>query len=489
MGPRAGADGVVEEYPLVAAVRRTVDRFGLLTAGEGLVVGVSGGQDSVALLDVLCALAGELGLRLHVAHLNHGLRGAQADEDEQFVRQLAVDLGLPCTTRRREVGGLAREWGLSVEVAGRQARYQLFEQARQEQELDKIAVGHTATDRAETLLINLLRGTGLDGLASIPAQRGRVVRPLILATRQDTADHCRSRGLRYRRDPSNVDVDHLRARLREELLPLLEREYQPRAGEALARAAELVADDAELLRELARARYEQVAQRSGDEVRLGIGGLLSSPAALRRRIVRQAVRDLTGELTDLGLGHCEAALELARAGQTGKRAELPGSVVAEVSYDALVLRAAEVEAEPGAVEEWLRVPGRLTSEALGIVLEAEVLCREGLSAPLDEWGRADLDYDRAGSELVVRNWRPGDRFQPLGMSGEKKLQDFFVDAKVPRRGRARVPLVAQPNGRILWVVGHRIDERAKIGENTTSVLRLSVEPVAERSGSTGVTGD
>jgi len=475
VGHSTGADREPSDLPLLACVWRAVDRFGLLGPGEGLVVGVSGGQDSVALLDVLRVLRRDLGLRLHVAHLNHGLRGAQADEDEAFVRQLAAEWGEPFTAERCEVGRIARERGLSVAEAGRQVRYDLFERVRQAEQLDKIAVGHTATDRAETLLMNLLRGAGVDGLASIPPQRGRVVRPLILATRQETEGHCRRRGLSFRRDPSNDDVEHLRAKVRAQLIPLLEREYQPRAGAALARAAELLGADAEFLSDLARAQYQQLAERGGEELSLDLEGLLSSPLALRRRVVREAVRELRGEVADLGLEHCDAVLDLAREAQTGKALELPGGVSAEVSYGRLLVRSGGGLRESERIEETLSVPGRLVSQALGIALEAEVVPREALAAPADEPGLADLDYEQAGSQLVVRNWRPGDRFRPLGMAGEKKLQDFFVDAKVPRRQRARVPLIAQPNGRILWVVGHRIDERVRIGENTTKVLRLTVE--------------
>lgn len=488
MGKREGADRAMGELPLLGAVRRAVGRFGLLAAGEGLVVGVSGGQDSVALLDVLRELAGELDLRLHVAHLNHRLRGRQADEDEAFVGQLARDWDLPFTAERQDVRRMAREERLSVEEAGRQARYDLFERVRREQQLDKIAVGHTASDRAETLMINLLRGAGLDGLGSIPPQRGRVVRPLILATREQTEQHCRSRGLSFRRDASNLAARHLRGRIRAELMPLLERDYQPRASAALARAAELVAEDAEFLRDLARTRYEQIAECGEAEVSLGIEELLTSPPALRGRIVREAVRELRGRAADVGLEHCQAVLELARAQPTGKSVELPAGLVAEVSYERVIVREVGRPVEAPQTEESLSAPGRLASEALGIVVEAQVLPREAWSAG-DGPGEANLDYDRAGSQLVLRNWRPGDRFQPLGMSGQKKLQDFFVDAKVPRRQRARVPLVAQVDGHILWVVGHRIDDRAKIGDNTSRVLRLTVRSAPEPDESGRPAGD
>ncbi len=467
--------------PLVDAARRAIRRFALLDGGEGVVVGVSGGQDSVALLDVLATLAPEFDLRLHVAHLNHGLRGEAADADAEYVRELATGLGLPATVERRDVAHMAAREGRSVEAIGREVRYTFLEAVRTRNGLDVIAVGHTASDRAETLLMNLLRGAGTGGLGSLQARRGRVVRPLILATRQDTESHCRSGGLAFRRDEMNLDTDYLRVRIREELLPLLEASYQPRVAEALARTAQILAEDGQLLGDLAGRRLADVLlERQADALALDMAALRDDPRGLVRHVLREAARQVKGDLRDIGFAHWDDAAELVRSGQTGSRVELPGGLSFEVSYDRLLVLAPRPAQRPGQTAVRFEAPGEARSETLGVVVRATIVPRRQLKRPTRARRRADLDLAAAGTHLVLRGPRPGDRFRPLGMDGEKKLQDFFVDAKVPRDQRAYVPIVARADGAILWVAGHRIDDRARLTRRSEWVLRLSAEPLPAR---------
>ncbi|MGD8237919.1 MAG: tRNA lysidine(34) synthetase TilS [Armatimonadota bacterium] len=459
---------------LVERAEEAIGRFGLLSGGESVVVGVSGGQDSVALLDVLRQLAPAMRLRLAVAHLHHGVRGADADGDEAVSGRLAEDAGVPFRSRRLDVPTLARESGRSLEEAGREARYEFFEAVRDELGADVVALGHTASDRAETLLMNLLRGAGLDGLGSIPPRRGCIVRPLILATRQETLAHCRRNELGFRIDHTNLAPQHLRNKVRLELLPLLEREYARGAGSHIARAAELAHEDAQLLGELAVDALDDASiDTSTGDVTLELARLSSMPEALARRVLREAVRLTSGDLRDLQYKHIRDTVRLIKGGRTGGRVALPGGVAVERGYGELRISRGRPEA-PSAeyVEASLPVPGEVTVAELRVQVRGELWEAEGAAIAGGKW-RATVDATGAGNALVVRNWRPGDRFRPLGLGGAKKLQDFFVDAKVPRAERSRVPIVARADGQIVWVVGHRLDERAKVLPSTTRVLALT----------------
>jgi tRNA(Ile)-lysidine synthase len=463
---------------LVEKAEEAIRRFGLLSGREGILVGVSGGQDSVALFDVLAQLAPSMELRLAVAHVHHGLRGAEADQDQALTERLASSAGIPCRCRRIDVPAMARASGKSFEEAGREVRYEFFEEVRRELNADVIAVGHTASDRAETLVMNLLRGAGLDGLGSIPPKRGRIVRPLILATRQETQEHCRRRDLEYRIDRTNLEPESLRNKVRLELLPLLEREYAGGAAAHIARAAELAHEEVQVLRDVAADALEGATVESAPgRLMLELARLDAMPEALAGRVIREAIRVASGDVRDLRYNHVRDIVCLIKWGRTGARLVLPGDVSVERGYEELTITQGGAEsAEPGQVSAPLPVPGEVTLPALGVHVRGELRDAEGEAVAKGKC-TATVDATEAGQALVVRNWRPGDRFRPLGLGGEKKLQDFFVDSKVPRAERSRVPIVARSDGRIVWVVGHRVDERAKVSPTTSRIIVLTASAV------------
>jgi len=367
------------------------------------LIGVSGGPDSVALLDGLV----RLGYRPHICHLNHKLRGAASDGDAKFVRQLAGKYGLPVTIKAQRVA--------ADEDACRRSRLAFFERVAVKTGTTTLALAHTADDQVETFLLRLFRGAGKDGLAGIWPERQlgklRVIRPLLEVTREEVLKYLNAQGLHWREDASNADRRFLRNRVRHELLPLLERDYNPGIRAALRRTAEILRAEAE-----------------------------ADPAAAERRAVRA-----------MSFAQVEALRKLARK---------------------------EAVPLPVAGKWKLMVPGKTVIEELGIRLyvgatflsREDDLGRDKNVAPTEEM----FDADTLGDGLFVRTWRAGDRFQPLGMTGEKKLQDFFVDEKVPRRERGRVPLVCAADGQIAWVVGYRIAEPFKVTEQTWVRLRLQV---------------
>ncbi len=438
-----------------------VERYGLLEPGDRVLAAVSGGQDSLALAVLLGDLREDLGISLAIGHLHHGLR-AEADADQAYVAALAERLGCEFVTERAEVAALARERRIGLEVAGREARYAFFERAARSQGLNKVALGHTASDRAETLLMNLMRGAGLRGLASIPPRRGMFVRPLILATRQETADFCRSRGLEVRHDNLNSDPAYRRNRVRAELLPKLEADYGPGVEAALCRAAEYAWEELEWTEPLVAEAVERCTEGEG----LRAAEVRELPPGLRQRVLREFLQR-AGRTEDISAERWEAFFDLATRAESGKQVELGRGLSVCKEYGLLKLAPSDT------AREWpeelrLPVPGTVSLPD-GRAVSAE-LAADG--PPESGPEVAVLDADRAGMELTVRLPRPGDRFTPSGMTGHKKLQDYFVDAKTPRG--ARRALLVLGRGEVLWVVGHRLAETARPGDETRRFLVIRV---------------
>ena len=454
---------------IVGYVEESVSRSGVLREGEALLVAVSGGQDSVALLLALAELGGRLSLRLTVGHVNHGLRGAESDEDEQFVRELAERLGLRALVARTQVERASEE-------TAREARFTALRELAGDAGAERIALAHTASDRAETVLMNVLRGSGLEGLAAMPAVSGDLVRPLLGVTREQTAAYCEAKGVRPRADSTNRDETILRNRLRQSLLPLLEREYRPHVSEALRRLGRIAEAELEWTRPLVREAFEALVRSRDSGLTLDLARLRELAPGLGNRVLREAVADVRGDLRNVAGSHLQALGFLVTEADTGARAELPG-LWAERTSDAIVLRAG-VRGKAPSFEVLLGVPGEAPLPAAGMVIAARVApvaeCDPAVRGPLC----AQLDAAIVGSHLIARSPKPGDRMTPLGMQGTKKLQDFLVDKKIPRTEREGIVVVATTQGEIVWLVGHRISERAKVTARTEQVAELVAGPLA-----------
>lgn len=490
-------------------VLRFVEARELFRPGP-LVVAVSGGQDSLCMLDLLRRLGPRLRLDLQVAHLDHMFRGDQSRSEAEYVRELATRWGLPAIVAVVDVPSYRARHRLSKQVAARYARYQFLSRMAARVGADQVAVGHTADDAVETLLLNLLRGAGLAGLRGMPSSREMeagqlgpeldqndwrteappafaerlptIVRPILSLFRGETEAYCRARGLAFRRDPSNLDMAYRRNWIRARLLPLLE-EQAPGAGERLLDTADLLSDEyAVVSREVERA-WCQVARVRGGLVEFDLAPWAGLDIAIQRQLLRRAMAMVAGSPEGFGRVHvdgCEAAI---RRGGVGSRVDLPWGVYLEKGYTSFWLASAQGPPSPGwsASEEPVVLPVPGVATMAGASLGAELLEGpqvEELDRACRQAGRweACLDADQVGPKLVVRRREAGDRFVPLGMDQPKKLHDFMVDAKIPRGDRDRIPLVATPD-RIAWVVGYRIDDRFKITAGTRRILKLRFQPL------------
>jgi len=459
---------------LEARLLRFVRRQRVLLPGERVLVAVSGGQDSMALLLTLARLAREFDIQLTVAHFDHMLRSRrEAHDDEAAVRDLAVRLGLSFVAGASDVPARARRRRESVEEAARHLRFDFLRREAKRLRAEVVALGHTRDDRAETVLLHMLRGSGLDGLIGLrprsawPLGRGpALARPLLEVTRAETLRYCREAGLTPREDPTNLLLQTTRNRLRHEMLPLL-RHLNPRLDEALCRLGEAAAAAVDYLDAAAHAEWRSQASFEDGVVVFPRRAFASLPPALRARLLRRAVRRVAGATVDLEAVHI-AALEEALAKRRGS-VSLPHGLRASVGMrDVRIGRSSRMP--PPAIDETpLAVPGR--TNLPGWTAVAEIVRPPPPQPRPRSRFEAWLDSDAVGPQLIVRSRRPGDRLRPLGLGGEKKLQDLLVDARVPRQERDAVPLVCAPWG-IAWVVGHRLDERAALGESSRSVLRL-----------------
>ena len=476
---------------LKSGVRALIERTRMFGPGDLVVVAVSGGPDSTALLHVLVTLAAEHSIRLHVAHLNHRLRGAESDEDARFVRQLAAGLGLQATIEARDVLRLGRERRLGIEEAARAARYAFLAEVVDRLNAVGVAVGHTADDQVETVVMHWLRGSGLAGLRGMqpvsqirlgPDAGGRVLkvfRPLLEVTRTDVLSYCRSERLPTRQDASNIDPRFLRNRVRNELLPLLE-QYNPAIREAILRTAALAADDLAFLQAETQQEWSQVAAVKDTEIVFGLREWELVAPSIKRLLLREAIERLCGSLADISAAHIETALRMLAQSQTGATMVLPHRLQVVKRYqDFLVRRGSPSHPKLSEEGEPLSVPGETTVAGGFISVKARIADKPCVGEQ-SRW-HADLDFGATGANLVVRRRLPGDRFRPLGMALEKKLQDFLVDSKVPREERDAIPILASPT-QIVWVAGYRIDDRVKVTSSTDKVLCLTVTRREEREG-------
>ena len=466
-GPTNGLQAVLDRALREAGVAR----------GDGIVVAVSGGLDSMVLLDLLQRVETPRDLHLHVAHLDHRLR-AESCDDARFVAASAERLGLPAAVEAADVAARSRRSGRSVEEEGRAARYELFERVRKQAGCRWVAVGHHADDQAETILLRLLRGSGPTGLGAMsPVRPPGVIRPLLGASRAQIREYASRTGIEFRDDRSNRDLSVPRNRVRHEILPRLRR-HNPAVVDALSRTASLLRDEDDYLDGVGREAAKEVLMRRDPEgVTLDTRRLLGYHMAVRRRVLRQYIQELAH--TPVSRSAVEAVVEAASPTASGLRS-IAGGLWVQGTGSSLILRrgrASDVHAR-------IELPGRTPIPERGVSLEARFLGPERFDAvrpSLDGW-RAAFDAGAAEGQLSLRSPRPGDRLQPLGMGGRhKKLSDCFIDAKWPRILRPEALLLTRKTStpgseeEILWVAGLARSQRHRVDPSSRRILYLQFE--------------
>jgi tRNA(Ile)-lysidine synthase len=399
------------------------------------------------------------------------LRGVESDEDESFCRELAARLGWPIDVRHVDVRARARAGRRSIESTARELRYAAFADAAGALDATVVATGHTLDDQAETVLMRVLSGAGTRGLSGIRARRGRYRRPLLDCRRDALRDWLVARDKPFRTDPSNEDLSIPRNLIRRELLPVIER-VAPGGLVALARLADLSADDEAVLEGRAIELLPKIVSTRAGGVQVSTGALAGLPAAIARRIVRAVVTEVA-PAARLGAGHLETVRRLAASEKTVGRLDLPGLTVTRRGAALLMAPSSgPTAAEARGFEYSLPVPGSIDVPEAGVTVHASLAAvapGDGLSAA---GHTVALQASCVHPPLVVRSRRPGDRFHPLGAPGRRKLQDLLVDRKVPRQDRDRIPIVVDATGRMVWVAGVAIADECRVTAPETGVVVL-----------------
>jgi tRNA(Ile)-lysidine synthase len=473
-----------EDLKLTDRIERHLKEFGVCR-GDTLVVGVSGGPDSVCLLHLLKSISECFPLRLHIAHLNHGLRGEESIGDAHFVARLADEWKIPVSLESISVSALAKQKRISLQVAAREARYAFFQQIVEKLQSRWIALGHTADDQAETFLLRLLRGAGARGLSSIPPFReiqaaqkppAYIIRPLLSVRRREILSYLKTKSIPYREDSTNLKGIYLRNRLRQEIVPRLTL-YNPNLIETLCRTAELLREEQDfLLKQAAQALARLKVDQSGPGLALNRTAFLGLHKVLQRLVLREAIARVKGELSGINYRHLEDGLRLIRSGMTGKYLEMPGGIRIQLVYDRIWICSLQGETcrdAKGAIKEVsLSIPGEIKLASLGVRVKVSLM--DGFSHS-DPKQCAAFDLSKIHPPFTIRSRKPGDYFFPTGMGGRrKKLQDFFVDQKIPQQERDRIPLLTAAEG-ILWVMGRRLDGRFLASPDSRTVMVVEIK--------------
>lgn len=453
---------------------RTIDEYGMIKSGDKIVVGVSGGPDSITLLHLLLRYSRHYGIQLIAAHLNHNFRPGYAEKEAEYVEEFCRERGIRCIAEFVDVPEMAAVEGLSSEQAGRKARYHLFNRVMAQERFNKIAVAHNLNDQVETVVMRLIRGSGVEGLGGIKPVRGNVIRPLLDVPRPLIEKYCDQNALEPVTDKSNFQPVYFRNRIRLELLPYLRDKYNNNIDRAVLGMAEILRQENDFLSQLSRQEFNRLASCiSTDRLEFCIADLFELHTALRRRVLRMAVEHLRGNVDNLELTHVRHMCTLLEAGKTGKRISLPGGLTAGIEYERFFIFRGQAGQNSMDTVYKLVIPGETYINETDGVIEAHIMGADEYLRERDlaHNNRVFLDLDITGRNLVVTGRKEGDTFKPFGMNGTKKIKDFFIDLKIPRDRRDIIPILRNDTG-IIWVAGYRIDQRFKINRNTQQVLKL-----------------
>jgi len=450
-------------------VRKTINKFSMLTPGESVVVGVSGGADSIALLYILTDLQ-DYALNLIVAHINHGLRPREAKRDAEFVRKIANKLDRPFELREVDVLEFKKNSNLSTEDAARNLRYKFLKEVLGKYRADKIATGHTLDDQAETVLMRFIRGSGLLGLSGIPPVKDNIIRPLIEITRSDIEDYLKSKGIDWVEDSTNRMKFFLRNRIRQELIPKL-LTYNPSVKETLARTGYIASVEEDYIRTNAKKCLAKLFTNYGGEELVGdLNYYKKLPIAIKYMVLRLAIEEIRGDLKGISLKHISSICELLLSDEPSGEIALPDKMLVAKGYDLFTITKRSI----------VKCKYTYSVNSTGVYkfphAEFDVQISK-VNSLTSEKCSGYFDFKSVEFPIEIRNFHHGDRFIPFGMKGVKKVKRFFIDEKVPRFLRNRIPIFTS-SGEIMWIGGMRVDERFKVRNKNQEVITIRlVKPI------------
>jgi tRNA(Ile)-lysidine synthase len=450
-------------------VLNIVKEYDLIEDGENILIGLSGGPDSMALLYVLLDIKEEIDFNIYVAHVNHGIRGKDALADEKFVESLAKKLSLPYYSKTVNMDEYAKECGLSSEEAGRKLRYDFFREILSKIGGGKIAVAHNKNDQAETLLMRFFRGTGIDGLKGMEYINGDIIRPILSIERKEIEEYLLEKNIDSRLDKTNLETIYNRNKIRLELIPYIEENYNPNIINTLWRTSKIASVDSDFLEKYTKKTYDELVKKKRKHSIILDGVLfLKEHRSIQQRIIRNCILDINDNLQGFTEKHISQVLRLFLERRTGKTIDLIDNIIAKTSYGDFII-------EKKNEDNKKKFLYNMDVEGITYVDEFDYKFKTRL-LPIDkvDINKKDrfiklFDYDKIKGSLYIRNRKDGDRFVPYGMMGSKKIKDYFIDEKIPKEKRDEIPLVTDEEN-ILWVVGYRTSDLYKVTVDTKNVL-------------------
>lgn len=451
----------------------------LIETGDAVLLGVSGGPDSLTMLDLFNRIRDEFNLEVVVFHLDHKFRSEAAAEAE-FVAGVCNELQIKVIVEEFDVPSLVEEEGLSPEEAARNVRFEKMRKQAANLNIKKVALAHNKDDLVETIFLHLFRGTGLKGLSGIDPvneMKGIIfIHPLLNIFRQEIEEYCQARSLNPRYDPSNEKTIYTRNKIRHNIIPYIEKEINPGLKDVMYQMSNIVREEHEFLNQQAEMKLaEVVVEQDNLKIVLSLPGLKEISGVLRRRIIQKVVYRLKEKSVDLYYEHFRAVQELIFYSNTGKKLDLPDDIKVKRSYDKLIFRKGEFLPPLHNYNFELHVPGSVQVPGDKMIITEYVNKEKNWRLRVGKSKICFCDLDKVSLPLKVRNRRAGDRFCPLGMDGFKKVKDFFIDEKIPRIKRDEIPIIFDNRDRIIWIAGIRIDDRFKVDEKTKKLIKICLK--------------
>lgn len=466
---------------MIKKVEQYCERYHMVEKGDRIVLGVSGGADSVSLFFVMLELCEKYNIEIVVVHVNHGIRGDEAKRDEDYVRELCGEYGIAFECVNADVRKMAKESRLSEEEMGRKVRYDAFAKVAKKYGCNKVAVAHNQNDVSETVLLNLFRGSGIKGLSGMEPVRDGLIRPLLCVKRNEIEAFLESRKISYQNDHTNFETDYTRNKIRLKVLPYVEEKINERASEHIVKSAEILSMAYDYIGMQTDAAYQELVTQTTKEWEISLQGFHQLHDMIKTELVRRVLFKIAKKQKDIEMTHVEIVVDLAGKG-AGKRVDLPYEMEAVHQYDKLVLRKRERKKQEDAMELEVPIPGKLEIPGRTETIEFEIITvndenREALQKmyankknDYTKW----FDYDKIRNTVLVRNRKNGDYFEYNADGNRKELKRLFIDQKLPAEKRDRILLLADGN-HIMWAIGLRISEYYKVQECTKRILKVKVD--------------
>ena len=454
-------------------VKEAILKNNLIEEKDSVIVGVSGGPDSICLLHILNSIKDEYNIKIYAAHLNHRIRGIESQKDAAYVAKICDDMGITCFIKAIDVVKYCEENRLSVEEGARTLRYNLFFDIKEKVKANKIAVAHNVNDQVETILMRIMRGTGLKGLKGIAHKRSDgIIRPLLDIERRDIEAYCEMHDLKPRIDASNLEDIYTRNKIRLKLLPYMMDNFNPNIVDSICRMTATLSDDSDFIEEESNKYFHQICEsRAENIVNIDLEKLNFVHMAIKNRIIRKAIGYIMGNIVGIEQKHIEDIKTMIAEDKLESRLDLPKGIMVYKKKNSIIITNEEILYDLINYNYKLPKSGYIKIKELNYIVESKIIdINEYDKNDKDEFTKF-FDSDKIYGNLIVRNRKNGDKIKMLGLGGSKKLKDLFIDLKVPKEDRDKVPILCDDEG-IIWVIGHRISEDYKVDNSTKNVLRV-----------------